>query len=224
MKVILFGATGMVGQSVLRECLLDPGVESVLSISRRPLGQEHKKLKELVAADLFDLSADAEKFRGYGACFFCLGVSSAGMSEAAYRRITKDMTLSVAHLLAGLNPKMTFTYVSGIGTDSTEKGRIMWARVKGETENELARLFESAYMFRIGMLQPMYGIRGSSRGTRALYAFLGPFIPLAKRLFPNQISTTEQLGRAMIAVARRGAAQHVLEPHDINALASAGAA
>lgn len=219
MKVIIFGATGMVGQSVLRECLLDPTVEQVLSVGRSSSGQEHAKLRELVRADLFDLSGVEDRLKGFGACFFCLGVSSAGMSEADYRRVTHDLTLSVAATLSRLNPGMTFTYVSGVGTDSTERGRTMWARVKGQTENALMRLpFKGAYMFRIALLQPGPGIRASSRGTRILYSLLGPLISPLRFLFPNQITTSERLGRAMLAVARQGAPKRVLDVADINKL------
>jgi uncharacterized protein YbjT (DUF2867 family) len=159
MKVIIFGATGMVGQGVLRECLLDPDVRRVLSIGRSATGQRHEKLRELIRADLLDYSAIENELRGYDACFFCLGITSLGLSEEQYRRVTYDITMAAAKALAGLNPDMTFIYVTGVGTDSTEHGRTMWARVKGETENALLRLpFRAAYMFRPAAIQPLHGI------------------------------------------------------------------
>jgi uncharacterized protein YbjT (DUF2867 family) len=159
MKVIIFGATGMVGQGVLRECLLDPDVQRVLSIGRSATGQRHEKLRELIRADLLDYSAIENELRRYDACFFCLGITSLGLSEEQYRRVTYDITMAAAKALARLNPDMTFVYVTGAGTDSTEHGRTMWARVKGETENALLRLpFRAAYMFRPAAIQPLYGI------------------------------------------------------------------
>jgi uncharacterized protein YbjT (DUF2867 family) len=159
MKVIIFGATGMVGQGVLRECLLDPDVQRVLSIGRSATGQRHEKLRELIRADLLDYSAIENELRGYDACFFCLGITSLGLSEEQYRRVTYDITMAAAKALARLNPDMTFIYVTGVGTDSTEHGRTMWARVKGETENAFLRLpFRAAYMFRPAAIQPLYGI------------------------------------------------------------------
>lgn len=164
MNAILFGATGMVGQGVLRECLLDPGVHQILSIVRTPSGQQHPKLRELVHTDFFDYSTIEPELTGFDACFFCLGVSSAGMDEAKYKRLTYDLTLAAATTLAKLNPQMTFLYVSGAGTDSTEHGRSMWARVKGKTENDLLKLpFHAAYMFRPGVIQPLHGIRSKTK-------------------------------------------------------------
>jgi len=217
MKVILFGATGMVGQGVLRECLLDPEVESVLAIGRRGTGQTHGKLREIVHQDFFDFSAIEGQLAGYDACFFCLGVSSAGMKEDEYRRLTYDITLVAAQALARQNPgTMTFLYVSGTGTDSSEKGRTMWARVKGETENALLRLpFKAAYMLRPGYIQPLHGITSSTKWTRVLYAVMGPLYPVWKTLFPKYVTTTEQLGRAMIHVAKHGAPQPILENQDL---------
>jgi uncharacterized protein YbjT (DUF2867 family) len=220
MKVLLFGASGMVGQGVLRECLLDPEVKQVLAVGRRPSGARHEKLLDLVAADLHDLAPHAAELTGFDACFFCLGVSSAGMREADYRRVTKDLTLAVAGTLARLNPGMTFVYVSGEGTDSTERGRSMWARVKGETENALLRLpFASAYMFRPGFIQPLHGITSRTRLYRAAYAVASPLFPVLDRLVPDHATTTERLGRAMLAVAKRGAPKKVLVTRDLNALA-----
>lgn len=223
MKVLLLGATGMIGQGVLRECLADPGVEAVLALGRRPSGASHPKLRDLVAPDLLDLAPLAAELTGLDACFFCLGVSAAGMGEADYRRITRDLAVSVASLLVRLNPAMAFTYVSGAGTDATERGRSMWARVKGETENALLRLpFRRAYMLRPGIIQPLHGIRSRTPAYRAIYAALGPLFPLLHRLFPDQLTTTERLGRAMLAAARHGAPRQVLEVREINALARAG--
>ncbi len=220
MKVILFGATGMVGQGVLRECLLAPDVERVLAVGRKPTGQRHDKLREIVTGDLFELGPHGAELNGFDACFFCLGPSSAGMSESAYRRVTKDLTLSVAELLARLDPGMTFVYVSGAGTDSTERGRSMWARVKGETENALLRLpFKAAYMFRPAYIQPVHGITSRTRWYRVAYAVVGPLYPVWKAIFPRWVTTTERIGRAMLAAARRGAPKPVLETPDINALA-----
>ena len=219
MKVMVFGATGMVGQGVLRECLRDPEVESVLAVGRSGTGQSHPKLQELVRSDLFDLAPVEAVLTGYDACLFCLGVSSLGMSEADYRRVTHDLTLAIARTLARLNPAMTFCYVSGAGTDSSERGRLMWARVKGATENALLGLpFRAAYMFRPAYIQPLHGIRSRTRLLTVFYAVLGPLYPIWKRLFPNAVTTTEQLGRAMVLVARRGYPKRVLENSEINGM------
>ena len=219
MKVILFGATGMVGQGVLRECLLDPEVESVLSIGRSASGQQHPKLRELLRSDLFDYSAVENQLSGYEACFFCLGVSSAGMAEDKYRRITYDLTLAAARCLARLNPNMTFIYVSGMGTDSSMKSRTMWARVKGETENALLQLpFKRAYMFRPGAIVPRHGIKSKTRVYQVFYTLTGPLLPLLYRWFPKYVTTTEQVGRAMLKVAQNGWPKAVLENSGINAL------
>jgi uncharacterized protein YbjT (DUF2867 family) len=220
-KVILFGATGMVGQGVLRECLLDSGVEQVLAIGRSATGQQHAKLQEIVQSDLFDLSSIEGRLAGFDACFFCLGVSAAGMSEQDYRRITYELTMSVAKTMAKLNPAMTFIYVSGAGTDSAERSRMMWARVKGKTENDLLKMpFRAAYMFRPGYIQPLHGIRTKTKWYGALYAVMGPLYPMWKRLLPNYVTTTECLGRAMLNVARHGAPKRFLENQDINGLCS----
>ncbi len=218
MKVILFGATGMIGQGVLRECLLDGEVGTVLAIGRRGTGQRHEKLRELSHQDFSNLSAIENELAGYDACFFCLGVSSAGMSETDYRRITYDVTLAAAQTLVKLNPGMTFIYVSGTGTDSSEHGRTMWARIKGETENALLSLpFKAAYMFRPAFIQPRHGIVSSTRLYQVLYTVMGPLFPLWKRLFPKYVTTTEELGLAMILVAKHGAPKRILENADITA-------
>ena len=218
MKVILFGATGMIGQGVLRECLLDSRVERVFSVARTPSPARHAKLQERLHEDFLDFSGLEEACAGYDACFFCLGVSSAGMREVDYARITYGFTLAAAEMLARVNPGMTFVYVSGAGTDSSERGRIMWARIKGRTENALLRLpFKAVYLFRPGFIQPLHGIRSRTRLYRAVYALAAPLMPLLKRLVPHQLTTTEQVGRAMLAVATQGCASRVLEVRDINA-------
>jgi uncharacterized protein YbjT (DUF2867 family) len=219
MKVIIFGATGMVGQGVLRECLLDPAVERVLAVTRIPIGQQDPKLRELIHHDFTTFTAVERDLTGYEACFFCLGVSSVGMTEEAYRRVTYDFALAAAQVLARANPDMTFIYVSGAGTDSSARGRSMWARVKGETENALLQLpFKAKYMFRPGIIQPLHGIKSKTRLYRVLYAVVGrPLYPLLKALSPGLATSTEQMGRAMIAVARRGAAKTILDNADINA-------
>lgn len=207
----------MVGQGVLRECLLDPDVETVLSVGRNATGQQHQRLREIVHGDLFDLSAIETELAGFDACFFCLGVSSAGMTEESYRRITYDLTSSVARSLSRLNPPMTFIYVSGMGTDSTGRGRLKWARVKGETENALLRLpFKAAYMFRPALIVPLHGVKSKTRLYRVFYTLLGPVLPLLYAVAPKYVATTAQVGRAMLAVAKRGAPLSVLENSDIN--------
>ena len=219
MRVILFGASGMVGQGVLRECLLDSEVTTVLSIVRSPTGQQHAKLREIVHKDFFDFTSLESELAGFDACFFCLGVSSAGMSEESYRRVTFNITLAAAKTLAKLNPSMTFIFVSGAGTDSSERGRVMWARVKGQTENALLGLpFKAAYMFRPGVIVPLHGIKSRTMIYRVPYAVLGPILPLLKRLFPKYVTTTEKLGRAMLNAAKSGAPKAILESADINQL------
>ena len=219
MNVLLFGATGMVGQGVLRECLLDPEVERVLSIVRGASGQQHAKLRELVHQDFLDFSAIESELSGFDACFFCLGVSSAGMKEERYRRITYDITMAAARTLARLNPGMTFIYVSGMGTDSSERGRTMWARVKGKTENDLLRLpFRAAYMFRPALIMPLHGVKSRTRLVRVTYALIGPLLPLLRAWMPKHVTTTEQVGRAMIAVAKQGWAKPVLENWEIDSI------
>ena len=218
MKVVLFGATGMVGQGALRECLLDPEVETVLAVVRKPGELEpHAKLRELVHEDFLDFSPVADALTGYGACLWCLGITSAGMSEADYTRVTYGFTLAAAKVLAERNPAMTFIFVSGASTDAG--GKAMWARVKGRAENAVAALpFKAAYMFRPGFIQPKHGIVSKTRSYRILYAVLTPAIPVLKLLMPKMLTTSEILGRAMLAVAKSGAGKTVLESPDINAL------
>ena len=207
----------MVGQGVLRECLLDSRISEVLMLSRRPSGVADVKVREIVREDLGDLQSLAPTLRGFDACFFCLGVSSAGMKEADYRRVTYDLTLGSARTLAAENPAMTFIYVSGAGTDSTEKGRSMWARVKGQTENALLRLpFKAVYLLRPGLIQPLHGIKSKTPVYRLIYAVGGPLIALLKVAAPGMVTTTERIGRAMIELATRGADERVLENREIN--------
>jgi len=219
MKVVIFGATGMVGSGVLLECLEHPDVESILVVGRSSCEIEHSKLREIIHADFFDYTGIEERLVGYDACFFCLGVSAFRLSEKQYHRLTYELTLAAAETLARLNPDMTFCYVSGTGTDSTEGGRVMWARVKGKTENQLLRLpFKAVYLFRPGYIQPLKGIRSKTSLYQAMYNVLGPLYPVWKRVFPYYVTTTEKLGLAMIRVAERGYARTVLENRDINSL------
>jgi len=218
-KVILFGATGMVGQGVLRECLLDSGIESVLAVGRSPIGERQPKLREIVRGDFTDYSDVEAQLTGYDACFFCLGVSSIGMEEDRYRHFTYDITLAAAKTLSRLNPQMVFVYVTGRGTDSTEQGPLMWARVKGKTENDLLKLpFKAAYMFRPAGIQPLHGIRSKTAWVQAIYVGTAPLLSLLNRVAPKYMTTTEQVGRAMIKVAREGYPRAVLESEDINRL------
>ena len=219
MRVLIFGATGMVGQSALRECLLATDVELVQTVGRIVTGAQHPKLKEVVLPDLFDLSTAEACLSGFDACFFCVGVTSAGLSEETYTRLTFTLTTTVAETLARLNPGMTFVYVSGSGTDSSERGRSMWARVKGRTENTLLRMpFRAAYMFRPGFIVPLDGIQSKTRSYRIFYWVLAPVLPLLRWSFPKSILTTREIGEAMLIVARRGAPKAVLETGDLRAL------
>jgi uncharacterized protein YbjT (DUF2867 family) len=216
-NVVLFGATGMVGQGVLRECLLDPRIDHVLAIGRNQTGQKDPKLQELPHDDFLDFSAIENQLTGYDACFFCLGVSSAGMNEQAYRRVTYDFTLAAARALARQSPQLTFIYVSGTATDSTERGRVMWARVKGATENALQTLgFRGAYSFRPGYIQPLHGVTSRTSWVRAIYIVAAPLYPMLNAIAPRYVTTTERIGRAMINVAERGWPTPVLEGEDIN--------
>jgi uncharacterized protein YbjT (DUF2867 family) len=217
MKVILFGGSGMVGQGVLRECLVDPGVETVLSIGRSPLGVQHPKLREIRHNDFTDYAAIEPQLAGYDACFFCLGVSSIGMAEERYRHLTYDITLAAARTLVRLNPAMVFTYVTGRGTDSTEKGPLMWARVKGKAENDLLKLpFKAAYMFRPPGIQPLHGVRSKTGWINAAYFVAAPLLSFLVRAAPNHMTTSERMGRAMISVVRDGYPTPILESADIN--------
>jgi uncharacterized protein YbjT (DUF2867 family) len=220
-RVLLFGATGMVGQGVLRECLRAADVELVQTIGRTATGQQHPKLREMVRPSLVDFSEVESQLQNFDTCFFCLGISSAGLSEAEYTRVTHDLTLAAAGALARLNPQMIFVYVSGAGTDSTGKGRSMWARVKGRTENALRALpFKAVYLFRPGVIQPLDGIHSKTGSYRVFAALFRPFFPMLRALFPLQILSTRSIAQAMLAVARNGATQTVLEARDIGAIAS----
>jgi uncharacterized protein YbjT (DUF2867 family) len=219
MNVLLFGATGMVGQGVLRECLLDPAVEQVRTVGRTATGTNHPKLREIVHRDMWHYAKIEADLPGFDACFFCLGVSSAGMKEEEYEHLTYDLTMAAAETLCRLNPQMKFFYVSGAGTDSTEQGRSMWARVKGRTENALLRLpFAAAYMSRPGLIQPMHGERPKAAVYQAIYTIAKPLLALLRRTFPNHVLTTEEIGQAMLIVARRGYPKHILEIRDIRAV------
>ncbi len=219
MNVVVFGATGMVGAGVLLECLEDARVASVLVVGRRPCGVRHAKVRELVREDFYDWRDVAPDLEGHDACFFCLGVSAAGMSEEAYARVTHDLTLAAAQALLAASPSLTFCYVSGQGTDSTERGRFMWARVKGRTENRLLATVPDAYMFRPGFIQPLRGVRSRTPLYQAIYSVAGAAYPLLKRVAPRFVTTTVNVGRAMIRVADEGYGKRILENADINALA-----
>ena len=217
MKVILFGATGMVGQGVLRECLVDAGVERVLVVGRSPTGLQNAKLDEVLHGDFTNFSGIESKITGYDACFFCLGVSSLGMDPERYRHLTYDITMAAATTLVRLNPNMVFTYVTGRGTDSTEHGPQRWARVKGKTENDLLKLpFKAAYMFRPAGIQPLHGVRSKTGWVNAIYVVSAPLLSWLARTRPNFMTTSEKLGRAMISVARSGYPKPILESEDIN--------
>ncbi len=220
MRIVVFGATGMIGGGVLHECLADPRVAAVLAILRRSVPIAHPKLEVAVVGDVGDLSTIESRLGGLDAAFFCLGVSSVGMEEGAYRRVTHDLTISVARTLLRLNPRMTFAYVSGAGTDSTESGRVMWARVKGQTENELLRMgFGGAYMFRPGFIRATSGARLPSAGFAALYYLVLPFLRLASLVAPSVMTSTDRMARAMVRVALHGAPTTLLSNREINALA-----
>ncbi|TMV50059.1 NAD-dependent epimerase/dehydratase family protein [Paenibacillus mesophilus] len=215
-RAIVTGATGMVGEGVVHECLNHPGVEAVLVINRKPCGITHPKLKELLVRDFFDLASIANELTGYNAVFFCLGVSSVGLQENEYHRLTYELTLHAAETFLRLNPGIVFCYVSGSGTDSTEQGKRMWARVKGKTENRLLQLpFRKAYMFRIGYVHPTKGLHN----THKYYYALAWLYPLWRAVFPNYVSTLRDVGIAMINTVNKGYDKSVLEVRDINALA-----
>ena len=224
MNVLLFGATGMVGQGALRECLLADDVARVQTIGRTATGQQHPKLRELIHRDLFDYSAIEADLMNFDACFFCIGVTSSGLSEDEYTRFTHDLTVAAAQTLARLNPQMTFVYISGAGADSSETSKTMWARVRGRTENALQGLsFKAVYVFRPGIIQPLHGIRSKTDAYRWFYTLAWPVLPLLRRLLPNTVLSTQIVGRAMLAVARRGALgsdpiRAVLEAPQISAI------
>jgi uncharacterized protein YbjT (DUF2867 family) len=215
LSVIITGSTGMVGEGVLLECLDNPEVEKILVINRRPLGRSHPKLQEIIHSDFFDLTAIEPQLAGYDACFFCLGVSSVGMKKEVYQHLTYDLTLNFAQALARQNADPAFCYVTGAGTDSSEKGRIAWARVKGAAENALLRLFKRACMFRPGFMKPTAG----QRNVNPYYKYVGWLYPISRALFPGGVCTIREVGRAMVNAASKGAPKHILEVKDIVALA-----
>jgi uncharacterized protein YbjT (DUF2867 family) len=223
MKVLILGATGMVGRGVLLECLRNPEIELIVSLGRSPTGLRESRLSEIIHSDLLNYTGMEDSLSALDACFFCLGVSSTGMAEPDYARITYGYTLAAAEVLSRLNPGMKFIYLSGSGADGSEKGRIMWARVKGRTENALLRLPLQAYMFRPGFIEPMDGIQSRTPLYQKLYAVSRPIFPLLRRLFPNQVLSTRQVGRAMINIARSGYEKQILEPIDIRAAADRNA-
>lgn len=221
MNVAIFGATGMIGQAVLRECLQDPEVKTVLSIIRNATTQQHPKLRELIHKDFLDFSPIANQLTGLDTCFFCLGISSAGLSEGEYRRITYDITIAAAQTLLRLNPSLTLIYISGAGTDSSGRGRSMWARVKGQTENALLAMpFRAAYMFRPGLIVPLHGIKSRTRIYQFAYTLMKPLLPWMQRRWPASVTTTEKLGRAMLKAAKQGVPKRILETSDIAELSA----
>jgi uncharacterized protein YbjT (DUF2867 family) len=221
-NVIIFGATGMVGQGVLRECLAAPDVGKVLTVGRTPTGLQHPKLQEMVHAEMWDYANVEAGLTDFDACFFCIGVTSSGMSEQKYAHLTYDLTMAVAGTLARLNPQMVFVYVSGAGADSSETSRVMWMRVRGKTENALLKLpFRGVYIFRPGMIEPV-GVRSKTTAYRWFYSLAKPVLPLLRTMLPDQILSTPQVGQAMLAAVRNGAPKRVLESPDINALSKRG--
>jgi uncharacterized protein YbjT (DUF2867 family) len=218
MKVLIFGASGMVGQGVLRQCLSDDTVSEVLVIGRSALAQQHARMRMIVRDNLLDFAGLEAELASVDACFYCLGVSSSSLGEGAYTRITFDLTLAAARALAAAHPGACFTYVSGAGTDSSERGRTMWARVKGRTENALLALPLKAVMFRPGAIAPLHGEVSKTPSYRLFYTLLGPLLPWLNAFFPGYITSTEQLGRAMLTVARQGSPKPVLESADIEKL------
>jgi uncharacterized protein YbjT (DUF2867 family) len=224
MKVVLFGASGMVGQGALRECLLSPEVNAVLTIGRRAEGPTHAKLRQLAHADFTDFEPLASELTGFDACLWCLGQSSSGMSEADYTRVTHDYAVAAARVLLRQNPTMRFVFVSGAGTDETGKSRSMWSRVKGKAENALRAMpFQAVHCFRPGVIQPLQGIRSRTPSYRMLYAVLAPLFPVVRLVAGKHVLTTERLGLALLRAGLHGAPKPILDPVDINALADASA-
>ena len=224
MKVLIFGATGMVGQGVLRECLKASDVELVQTVGRAPTGQQHPKLRELVHAEMWHYEGVQAELSGFDACFFCIGVTSSGMGEKEYTHLTYDLTLAAARTLARLNPAMVFIYVSGAGADSKGTSRVMWERVRGKTENALLKLpFRSVFIFRPGMIQPLDGIKSKTAAYRIFYSLTKPLLPLLRAALPKYVLTTRQVGQAMLAAVRGGAPRSVLESADISVLGKDGA-
>ena len=225
MKVLIFGATGMVGQAALRECLQASDVELVQTVGRAPTGQQHPKLRELVHAEMWRYEGVEAELSGFDACFFCIGVTSSGMGEKQYTHLTYDLTLAAGETLARLNPGMVFIYVSGAGADSKETSKIMWERVRGKTENALLRLpFRDVYIFRPGMIEPLDGIKSKTTAYRLFYSLTKPLLPLLRAALPRHVLSTRQVGQAMLAVVRGGARRRVLESADISVLGKDAAA
>jgi uncharacterized protein YbjT (DUF2867 family) len=216
-RAIITGATGMVGEGVLLECLNHPDVDRVLVINRKPGQVSHPKLLEIIRPDFFDLAPIAPQLTGYNACFFCLGVSSVGMSQDDYKLITYDLTLNVGQLLAKSDPEMTFCYVTGAGTDTSEQGRIAWARVKGATENALMRLFKNSYMFRPGFMKASPG----QKNVKSYYKYFAWLYPIGRALYPAGFCTLQEVGRAMINSVSKGYTKQILDVKDIVRLAKA---
>jgi uncharacterized protein YbjT (DUF2867 family) len=224
LNILIFGATGMVGQGVLRECLRASDVERIQTVGRTATGVHDPKLHEVIHRDLWNYAPIELQLQNFDACFFCLGVSSFGLAEEEYTHTTYDLTLAAARTLVRLNPQMTFVFVSAAGADSSEQGRTMWTRVKGRTENALLHLpFTAVYIFRPGLIQPLHGARSKTASYRLIYAVAKPLFPLLHLIFPKSVLTTQMIGHAMLAVARGGAPKAVLEAKDISAILSAGA-
>ncbi len=219
MNVVIFGASGMVGQGALLACINDPEVTAILTVGRAASGPASPKVKNLVHKDFLNFTDVKHDLTGYDACFYCLGVTSNGLSEPEYKKVTRDFTVAAAKVLADANPKMTFVFVSGSGTDSSEKGRVMWARVKGATENDLFKMaFKAAYALRPGYIHPMDGIQSRTKLYNTFYKVAGPLFPVLNAVMPKQITTTRRIGDAMIKLARTGGPKKILENRDINAL------
>jgi uncharacterized protein YbjT (DUF2867 family) len=216
MNVVIFGATGMVGQGALQECLRDSDVERVVAVVRAPSGRQHEKLREIVHKDFLDFRLIENELTGLDACLFCLGVTSTGTTQADYLRMTYEFTVAAAKTLLRLNPGMTFVFVSGAGADSTERGKVMWARVKGKAENALLAMpFRSVYVFRPAVIQPIDGIESKTANYRLMYILLAPFLSAARRFWPQYISTTQELGRALVAAAKHGTEKRIVEAQQI---------
>ncbi|HEX5659531.1 MAG TPA: NAD-dependent epimerase/dehydratase family protein [Polyangiales bacterium] len=219
MRVALYGATGMIGSGVLRECLLDQDVQEVIAIGRRPNGKSDPKLRDLILPNLLDYASVQGELVGLDACFFCLGISSVGLDEQAYTEITYEYALAAAHALLVHNPNLTFVFISGANADSTERGRVMWARVKGKAENALLALpFKAVFVFRPAFVQPLHGISSRTTGYNVLYRIISPLVPVIRWAFPKYVTTTERVGRAMLRVAKQGAAQRLFENWEIDQL------
>ncbi len=219
MRVVIYGASGMVGSGALRACLQDKSVTEVLAVGRRRVQNSAPKLRQLVLPDLANYAAVGDQLKGYDACFYCLGVSSAGLSEDEYQKVTYEFTLAAAKALLAQSPKMSFVFVSGAGADSTEAGRVMWARIKGKAENALLKMpFRSVHVLRPGIIQPLHGAISRTASYRLLYAVMAPLMPLLRTVMPRRITTTEVVGQAMLKLAKQGSEQKLLTNADINAL------